>query len=890
MDRVATYVKKMKVGTYTGLLQYADPIKPSKATFQNYVNKVAILAEEQPGTTVFFLPGWDVNDAGAWATFKEVGRFGSQEVSHRLHHQDRTHEAASVVAVRTKLKSKQSKTIRFMLAWFAPELSIDRSQADPMTYFGSADYNRYYHNYFDDIESLVSYAADERERIYEQTRQWQKPVLDSTLPDWLKFKLINSGYVIYTNSILNKAGDFAVMEGMMGGLAGTMDQRLSSHPFFQKFFTDIDRSEMELFGYTPGSMEQILHFDGNYYIGISSRDAQSPAPEGWMLDNSGSWLVQLAKEYQQTGDIEYIEQFRSQIKGAVNFLQDRILHDIQIPSGYTTYDDFWHPEIYSYTATTYPAFLDSAIILAKTLGEEQLEKECRMQKERSIHDAVKYLWNGRFFAYGCDPNGSNRRDYIMFSGQLAGQFVSRYCQWEENFPLEMTCASLISQFKTNVGHSVDYYAPKVWNIDDNKAESSKYGKSTCWPFYLESYTAMAAIQAGFVEDGLDIMKHIQLVHLRNGWTWTQNLWQPGEVTYMTAPVTWFITDVLAGAGVDVTENTLYLAPVVLDEQDIIKLPLFYPRFWAMITLDPKKETAVLEITKTFGNKKYSIDKLICRPVGKPFSQQAVFSLDRFEIASGNTLDLSMYYDAMTDSDIKKTILRHIDEIEYRKYQPEPVLEYPHIKADSDSFIETVQVTISCAEGDVFYTLDSSDPRRHGKKYSSPLEIDKDCTILAVVKREGQYSPVQKKVLTKIELLMPDLDKAVKLQYKLFQGNFKVLPDFDSLTPVKSGDATDINVSDFEIQDHFAVVYEGAVSIPKEGVYTFRLRSDDGSKLTLGGKSLVNDGIHDPEDLKSMSLPMNKGIYSMTLEYFEYTGGQLLEVDCTNSDGERIALF
>lgn len=46
---------------------------------------------------------------------------------------------------------------------------------------------------------------------------------------------------------------------------------------------------------------------------------------------------------------------------------------------------------------------------------------------------------------------------------------------------------------------------------------------------------------------MDILKHIQLVHLRQGWTWTQNLWNPSDITYMTAPVTRFSPDVLAGA-------------------------------------------------------------------------------------------------------------------------------------------------------------------------------------------------------------------------------------------------------------------------------------------------------------------------------------------------------
>lgn len=93
---------------------------------------------------------------------------------------------------------------------------------------------------------MVGYVAANRQRIIQQTLEWQKPILESTLPDWYKFKLINSGYVIYTNMVLTKGGDVMVNEGAMGGFGGTMDQRLSAHPFYQKFFTQLDRSEMDI--------------------------------------------------------------------------------------------------------------------------------------------------------------------------------------------------------------------------------------------------------------------------------------------------------------------------------------------------------------------------------------------------------------------------------------------------------------------------------------------------------------------------------------------------------------------------------------------------------------------------------------------------------------------
>ena len=44
-------------------------------------------------------------------------------------------------------------------------------------------------------------------------------------------------------------------------------------------------------------------------------------------------------------------------------------------------------------------------------------------------------------------------------------------------------------------------------------------------------------QAGYLDDGMDVIRHIGLVNLRLGLGWAQNLWNPGFLTYVTAPVT-----------------------------------------------------------------------------------------------------------------------------------------------------------------------------------------------------------------------------------------------------------------------------------------------------------------------------------------------------------------
>ncbi|MCD8080526.1 MAG: hypothetical protein LUF04_09000, partial [Bacteroides sp.] len=238
----------------------------------------------------------------------------------------------------------------------------------------------------------------------------------------------------------------------------------------------------------------------------------------------------------------------------------------------------------------------------------------------------------------------------------------RYSGWGDIYPMDVVKASLVSQFKISLSQTPDYYANKVWDTHLNRGIDHR--GSQCWPFYLESYTGLTGMQAGFYEDAMDILKHIQLVHLRKGWTWTQNLWNPSDITYMTAPVTWFSTDVLAGAGVNIPKRELRLSPIIPGNEKVV-LPLYYPQFWGTLTADPATRQLTLKITKTFGDRKIVLDKIVSEPAGLPSSQRATVSIPAFTVRSGQTLDLGAYWDEIVNSQLKPAILPEAGKHDFR---------------------------------------------------------------------------------------------------------------------------------------------------------------------------------------------------------------------------------
>lgn len=663
--KTATFAEPYSRSGLTGIRQFAPKaIVPVRANFQNYVDEIAVLVEKQDDLEISVLQAYDTNKGNlSWSCFVQNGSFGNAVPGVQLLSTETGPVTASAIAAKTYLRAGESKTIRFMLVWFYPELKIDRREASPESYWvGGSDYGRYFHNFFERMEQLIGYGEQNRSQNLQKTMEWQQPVLNSTLPDWYKFKLINCGYVIYTNMILNKKGDVAVNEGAMGGMAGTMDQRIAAHPFYQKFFTGLDRSEMMIFADGQQSKGNITHFIGNYYFGIGTVGGRLPTEDGWMIDNTAGWIIQLAKDYEQTGDQAYLRRYLGRVYDGMSFLKTLMPDSLEIPVGPTTYDDFVHPPVYSYGAGIYLAGLKAAKAIADAVGDDEKAQEFESQFRRSQKDMIRSLWNGRFFSYGCERDGTGRVDSVLFTGQLGGQFVSRYCGWGDILPMEMVNAAILSQFKIAVSKAPDYYADKVWDVKRQKGMD--HPGSQCWPFYLESYTGYAAFQAGYCDDALSLIRHIQLVHFRKGFSWCQNLWNPGEITYMTAPVSWFAADVLAGAGINIPKKEMRLAPAISAKDTVVILPLYYPRFWGRLFINQNKKEIRLTVTKTFGEEDIGVNKIVCEPAGVPASHRKVIGIPEFTIFKGAVLDLTPFYKDIVTVYKDKAVLKNPEKFDF----------------------------------------------------------------------------------------------------------------------------------------------------------------------------------------------------------------------------------
>lgn len=116
-----------------------------------------------------------------------------------------------------------------------------------------------------------------------------------------------------------------------------------------------------------------------------------------------------------------------------------------------------------------------------------------------------------------------------------------------------------------------------------------------------------------------------------------------------------------------------------------------------------------------------------------------------------------------------------------------------------------------------------------------------------------------------------------LKASVYEGLWKRLPDFKSMEPVEETIAKTVTLDVTKRREHVGIVFEGYIKLPHDGLYLFGLTSDDGSRLIIDGKTVVDlDGPH-PAIEHGTQLSLQKGLHQLRIEFFEAEGKEQLEV-------------
>lgn len=201
----------------------------------------------------------------------------------------------------------------------------------------------------------------------------------------------------------------------------------------------------------------------------------------------------------------------------------------------------------------------------------------------------------------------------------------------------------------------------------------------------------------------------------------------------------------------------------------------------------------------------------------------------------------------------------------------------------------VKLATPQAGAEIWYTFDELSPTAEWKKYTEPFFLKKTTKVTTRAQwPDGKESRSREYFFEKTKALKSKAPKNLPsgLSLKIYKGEWDKLPDFSALSPNKTLTVNELNLDTVKMEKHFGLVAEAWIEVPETDAYLFGVTSNDGSRLMVAGRTVVeNDGVHGKREAVG-SVALKKGRHPVRLEYFPKNGAKELDWWMMGPDGKK----
>lgn len=190
--------------------------------------------------------------------------------------------------------------------------------------------------------------------------------------------------------------------------------------------------------------------------------------------------------------------------------------------------------------------------------------------------------------------------------------------------------------------------------------------------------------------------------------------------------------------------------------------------------------------------------------------------------------------------------------------------------------DSVKITISSGvdRADIYYTMDETEPDSTKNIYAKPFYLTEPAEIKAKSFNKGFIPSFQQSDI--VDFMDPEING---LTYHYYEGVWTEIPDFSKLKSKNTGIVYEFGLDKiYPSKDEFALQFSGEIKIENAGEYEFFIHSNDGSRLFIDNKLVVDHhGLHGADMEKRGKMMLDKGMHSLRLDYFQAGGGMYLSV-------------
>ena len=263
------------------------------------------------------------------------------------------------------------------------------------------------------------------------------------------------------------------------------------------------------------------------------------------------------------------------------------------------------------------------------------------------------------------------------------------------------------------------------------------------------------------------------------------------------------------------------------------------------------------------------------------AELVVLSLQKGEVLWRQPLDYAPLPWGMAVSRAGRIILTLADG-SVRCFGGESTAPTPFVSSNNTYFVDSTRLVLNCniRNAEIRYTLDGSEPTQHSALYTKPILVNESGVLhMRSYARDGLAGYVVSEPLKKVKFEKEGVSLPLSpgIRFTYHEGSFSRVSDMDRSKPAGTGLVMTFAIKPRDGVEEYGYVYEGYVLVPQDGVYTFYLESNDGSKMYLNDQELIdNDGPHGAIE-KSGKMALKKGAYPLAVKYFQMGGAKTLQV-------------
>ncbi|MFH1741003.1 MAG: GH116 family glycosyl-hydrolase, partial [bacterium] len=358
-DRRGNYQEPRRSRSVSGVIfsttRTLEPSDPRRSALGTY----ALAVERQDSHTVTLLPSWNARSPETFMSlFSDDGMlFDEKEPGPWPTGSDIVHPAGAV-SDRFVLPPGESCEIPFALAWHCPVvIGPDGTEHHQLSAV-----------YFDDAWDTAAYLLKNRNRLASETEMWRGALLSSTLPPWLKVRLLNDLIPLFSRSVLIDDRFALIDDPYEGTLQSTLAASLTNH-LIMAFFPDLVASGLRLVVdgqreggeilSAPGSVSEIVGGTLSGFDGV--RDPKAAC----------ALALRFYQYDQMIGDDGFRGEIYPALNRAMRWLAGQDTNQDGIPENIDTAQEPERRRDFSSTANLWLAALHSTRDLASKLNDLQ---------------------------------------------------------------------------------------------------------------------------------------------------------------------------------------------------------------------------------------------------------------------------------------------------------------------------------------------------------------------------------------------------------------------------------------------------------------------------------------------------------------------------------------